>query len=34
MQQLDSGAHVFVHVLKPKTDTLNTHWVSNVFWWT
>jgi len=23
---------VFVHVLKLKADTLNTHWVSNVFW--
>ena len=21
----DSGAHVFVHALKPKADTLNTH---------
>jgi len=25
MQQSDSGAHVFVHALKPKADTLNTH---------
>jgi len=32
MQQSDSGAHVFVHALKPKADTLNTHSVSNVFW--
>jgi len=32
MQQSDSGAHVFLHVLKPKADTLNTHWVSNVCW--
>ena len=24
--------HVFVHALKPKADTLNTRWVSNVFW--
>jgi len=21
-----------LHALKPKADTLNTHWVSNVFW--
>ena len=28
---IDSGAHVFVHALKPKADTLNTHCVSNVF---
>ena len=25
MQQSDSGAHVFVHALKPKADTLNSH---------
>jgi len=25
MQQSDSGAHVFVHALKPKADTLNTY---------
>jgi len=25
MQQSDSGAHVFVHALKPKADTLNKH---------
>ena len=31
MQQSDSGAHVFLHALKPKANTLNTHWVSNVF---
>jgi len=31
MQQSDSGAHFFVHALKPKADTLNTHRVSNVF---
>jgi len=23
--------HIFLHALKPKADTLNTHWVSNVF---
>jgi len=34
MQQSDSGEHVFVHALKPKADTLNTHWVSNEFWQT
>ena len=27
----NSGAHVFVHALKPKADILNTHSVSNVF---
>jgi len=27
---INSGAHVFVHALKPKADILNTHWVSNV----
>jgi len=32
MQQSDSDAHVFVHALKPKADTLNTHRLSNVFW--
>jgi len=33
MQQSGSGAQVFyVHALKPKADTLNTHRVSNVFW--
>jgi len=32
MQQSDSGAHVFIHALKPKADILNTHRVSNVFW--
>ena len=32
MQQSDSGAHVFVHALKSKADTLNTQWVSNEFW--
>jgi len=25
MQQSDSGAHVSVHALKPKADTLNAH---------
>jgi len=32
MQQSDSGAHVFVHALKPKADTLNTHWFISMFW--
>jgi len=31
IQQSDSGAHVFVHALKLKADTLNTDCVSNVF---
>jgi len=30
-KQSDSGAHVFMHALKLKADTLNTHCVSNVF---
>jgi len=25
MQKSDGGAHVFMHALKPKADTLNTH---------
>jgi len=28
IQQSGSGAHVFVHVLKRKADTLNTNWAS------
>jgi len=32
MDQRIIDAHVFVHALKPKADTLNTHRVSNVFW--
>jgi len=31
IKQLDCGAHVFVHALKLKADTLNIHCVSNVF---
>ena len=31
IKQSDSGAHVFVHALKLKADTLNIQCVSNVF---
>ena len=31
IKQSDSGAHVFVHGLKLKADTLNIHCINNVF---
>ena len=31
IKQSDSGAHVFVHALKLKADTLNIYCASNVF---
>jgi len=30
-KESDSGAHIFVHALKLKADTLNIHCISNVF---